>query len=372
MKTARWLILAICVLGPQFALGQYENGVPPVFLPEATAVPRTVSNIKSENLVSSSPVSQILQHGAADNSTLGGCGGCGCGTSSGCNGSCNDFGLFCDADGSNLLQSGTNRRSRPSVGTSFFRNRRGRGGNSGSSKFNLSVNRGPQVCDQCGIDNRTFLQRLLPVSINVRSNHESRYTSFFGGYHNLQDIRSADRLIDFDDSFVLGFARGRRFCNRIRLEREFAIRNAPSANYIEGVAAGEDFLPSATFEATDGLFAFSSMRNLLIDFNGVGSRFKPYVGFGLGGVAVTGDIINDTIGRADWINDAAFAYQLIFGATRKIDQRSEIYAEFRHLGTSGLELENDAGDPTTDFAFQNNTIVFGFRLNRPARTCCGN
>ena len=360
MKTARWFVLAICVLGPQFAYGQYDDGVPPVFLPE-TGTSKSVSRMKSDNLVSTSPaLSRMLKNGKVGEEVASS--GCGCGCES--HGGCNELGFVGDSNGGPC-------QGNCRVGRSFFR----RGGcdsgcNSGSGRIRFSVNRGPQVCDQCGQDNRTFLQRVLPISISMRSNHESRYTGFFGGYHDMQDIRAVDRLLDFDESFILGITRGRRFCGNIRLESEFAIRNAPAANYFEGAFMGEDFIPTATYDATDGFFALSSMRNVLYDFNGLGTRLKPYVGLGLGGVAVTGDFINDTIGRADWINDTAFAYQFIIGATRKLNNRSEAYAEFRHFGTSGLELENDAGDPTTDFAFQNNTVVFGLRINRPR--CCGN
>ena len=204
MKTARWLVLVICVLGPQITNGQYDDGVPPVYLPDADpGSSRTVSRLNSGNLVSTSPaLSQMLKNGMVGEPANH---GCGCGTSSGCDGSCNEFGFLCDANGACSGQ----RRGR--IGRSFFRSGCGSGCNSGSGRVKFSINRGPQTCQQCGCDNRSFLQRILPVSLNIRSNHESRYIGFFGGYHDLQDIRAVDRLLEFDDSFILGFTRGRRF-----------------------------------------------------------------------------------------------------------------------------------------------------------------
>ena len=352
MKTARWLILATCalacVMSSRVANGQYEEGVPPVFLPQASNG-RTVTNASTSNSGGATPMLSQMMQSEGNVAQSVGCGGC--------DGSCNEFGLLCNESG---------QQQGGQIGSSYF------GRNRGAGRIKFSVNRGPRACDQCGCDNRTFLQRILPISINIQSNHESRYIGFFGGYHDLQDIRAVDRLLEFDDSFILGFTRGRRFCGNIRLESEFAIRNSPVGDYFEGAFVGEDFVPTATYAATDGFFALSSMRNVLIDFNNIGTRVTPYAGIGLGGVAVTGDFINGTLGRADWINDAAFAYQFIVGATRKLNNRSEAYAEFRHFGTSGLDLENDAGDPVTSFAYQNNTVVFGLRLNRPARSCCGN
>lgn len=226
------------------------------------------------------------------------------------------------------------------------------------------------MCDSCGQDHRTFLQRILPVSINVKTNHKSEYRSFFLGWQDLQDIRSADRLIDFNDGWMVGFTRGKRFCNNIRIEREVTIRHTTPGDYNTGAFVGDDFVPAATFDAFDSLFAISSMRNLIYDFNGLGTRITPYAGIGLGGLYVTGDIVTPDLGRAEWINDSAFAYQFIVGATRKISDRTEAFAEFRHYGTSGLELENDAGDPVIDFPFQNNSIIAGIRINMPRRGCC--
>lgn len=349
MKTARWLLVVVCVFNAQMAFGQYKNGVPPVYLPEGAKNVYEVGKLKSNSWtnVTNTPVSnRMTADGAIDNvSPVASTGAACCGD--GCNQPC------CRQ-----------------VGQSFFRG----GGcgsdcRTGSGKIRFSVNRGPQTCNQCGADNRTLLQRILPVSISMRSNHESCYTGIFGGYHDMQDIRAVDRLLDFDDSFILGFTRGRRFCGRIRLESEFAIRDAPAGDYFEGSFVGEDFVPTATYDGEDGFTILTSMRNVLFDFNRCG-QLQPYVGLGLGGALVTGDYINDAIGRADWINDVAFSYQFIIGATRRLrGTNNDAYVEFRHFGTSGLELENDAGDPVTDFALQNNTVVFGLRFNRPARNC---
>lgn len=340
MKTAKWSIFAMyvlsCVLSSQIAIGQYDQGIPKVFLPEPSTL-NTISDFKNNLPVSTAPMpmlSQIFQETPVATAPTG----CGYGTPQGCNGSCNDFGFLCDRGGP--------------IGT-------------GGRFFNVNVNRGPQAVEQNGRgDNRSLLQRFSPISVSIRSNHETRYLGFFGGYYDLEDIRSADRLLDFEDSFIVGFTRGRKFCGNLRLESEYAIRNADAENYFEGTAMGEDFFPTATFDARDGFFAASSMKNVLYDFNNFNAPFKPYVGLGLGGIAVTGDFINDSLGRADWINDTAFAYQFIIGATRRINRGSELFAEFRHFGTSGLDLENDAGDPESSFAFQNNTVIFGFRVNR--------
>ena len=226
------LILAIGVFSSQIAFGQYEDGVPPVYLPKATnSLKKTVSGLKSDNLTQATTAN--TDETATEGSVVVGAddnvGSCCCGDSSCCQQGCG-------------------------VGRSFFGNRCG-SGCAGAGRIKFSINRGSSsTCNQCGCDNRTFLQRILPISINIQSNHESRYVGIFGGYHDMQDIRATDRLLEFDESFIFGFTRGRRFCDRIRMEAEFAIRDAPAGEYFEGMFAGEDFVPSATYDGEDGLY----------------------------------------------------------------------------------------------------------------------
>lgn len=302
----------------------------------------------------------------------GGCdaGGIGCECGSGGFESVGSNYLDCDCSSGNCGCGGRGR-----LGRSFF----GRVRNLIPIKF--SVNRQASHgggsdcgCDECTPGNcQTFGSRLLPVSFRLCSNHCSRYISVFGGYVDLEDYDGSSgagagsRLLEFNDGWQLGLKRGRVFNNGIRLESEISFRHNTNDSQSLGNFVGTDFVPASTFDSIDSVFQISTMTNVLYDLtNWTVGQTTPYVGLGLGGVYADGDIITPGLGTNDFIDDYVFAYQLIVGLNRRINNNFSGFAEYKYFGSSGVDFENvAAGGVVGDFDLQSNNIIFGLRFRRP-------
>ena len=170
------------------------------------------------------------------------------------------------------------------------------------------------------------------------------------------------RLIEFNGGWQLGIKRGRIFSNGIRMENELTFRHNTNDTYSLGNFVGQMFVPTMTVDATDSVYQLNSMTNVLYDFQNYG-RTTPYVGIGMGGVYADGDIVT-ALPTNDFIDDWAWAYQLIVGASRQINSNASAFAEFKYFGTSGVEVEN-AGGVVGEFDLQSNNLIFGIRVNRP-------
>lgn len=397
MKTAKLLMGAVlCTsLIATAALGQSQSqtrrGVSPVYIPgidvpetraeqprrftpaqpaKATRSEPSATRLPSKSIVSSatnsSSSSSDSSVGAIDYFNQGcdcGSGGCDCGS-----GGCDCGGSYevgCDSCSSGGC---LNRRDR--VGRSFFSRLRARS----PIKVNfVSADEGCGCDDCCGggqcCNRRRGLARFIPT-VRIRTNACNRYRAVFGGWVDLEDYdgengAGLNRLVDFNDGWAIGFTRGRRFPCGIRLESETTFRHNTVGEYSVGNFVGMDFVPVATFAAQDDIYSISNMNNLLKDFRGFG-KFIPYVGVGVGTIYVDGDIMVPALGRTDYIQDGAFAYQFIAGLSRVISSRTEAYAEFRHLGTSGVDIETDMGPVIDDeFDYQNNNLFFGLRFTIP-------
>ena len=307
-------------------------------------------------------------------------GGCDC-NSGGCD--CNSGGCDCGSCtcDDKLCERGDCSCDQP--GTSFF----GRANNRSPISFSISRS-GSGTCKKkkactCGYNERnpgSRLAKLLPVSVSVRSNHQYRYISLFGGYFDLQDYRAPTgingRSIDFNDGWQAGAKIGRAFANGIRLESEYTFRHATIDTYDVGNFVGPDFVANASFDAIDDLYVLSSMTNLLLDLKRFCRRgTTPYVGIGFGGAYVNGDIVTPDLGRTDVIDDTTFAYQFIAGVSKRLNRYVEGFAEYKYFGTTGVEVENEAGVVfARDFPFQSDNVLFGLRIAIPnSRGCnCNN
>ncbi len=199
----------------------------------------------------------------------------------------------------------------------------------------------------------------------------SCYFSFFGGYEDLEYYRGEgnggnSRQITFNlDGYLLGLTIGKRYCNNMRMECEVTYREDTADTYSIGNIIGGNFVPTATFPSNGSIHSVSTMGNLLYDFNHVHTKMKPYVGFGLGGVYVDGNISTPALGRVDSVNEYVFAYQLMAGVSRRICPWAEGYAEYRYFGTSGVSL--GGGALVGNFDYESNNILFGVRLTMPSR-----
>ena len=264
------------------------------------------------------------------------------------------------------------------VGRRFF----GLGQRQGPISFRITRGDGPQKSKECtcGYDERNGgglggrLASILPVSVKLRSNHCYRYTSLFGGNFELTDYRDGgnNRLISFNEGWQVGVKFGRVFENNLRLENELSYRHATAGDYSVGNFVDADFIPTSTFDSSGSFYNLTSMTNLLYDLTQLSrGGFTPYVGAGLGGTYVDGDIITPALGRIDNFDDYAFAYQLILGLSKQINNRATGFVEYRHFGTTGVEIENEAGTPfARDFPFQSDQVIFGLSIAIPNSRGC--
>ena len=83
-------------------------------------------------------------------------------------------------------------------------------------------------------------------------------------------------------------------------------------------------------------YAYSFMANLVRDLNGLQFRgITPYVGGGIGLMLIDGSMTG-ALGTID-LEDEAFAYQFIAGASKSIRSDVELFTEYRYLGTTETE-----------------------------------
>ena len=360
MKTAKLILAAlICTLMPAMTFGQSDTyrGVSPVYIPgtqmdEANSI-KTISQVSAQADV---PQSETSNNSVSTGNSVQPVTSCGCQSGCGCGPDC--CGSRCGCRGR--------------VGRSFFQCLPP----IGPIKLSLDCSRncGGGTCGDCGCcDNRGLLARCLPFRIRVRSNACSRYVSFFGGYTALENYDGfvnfgtpMTREITFKDGYNLGAAIGRRWPNNFRSEMELVYRRNSADVYNQGSFVGNDFVPTATFDAINQFSSFSWMTNLLYDFNIRSNRTVPYIGLGCGLIWADGDIITPDLNRTDSINsEARWAYQLIGGISRQINCRLQGYVEYRYQGTSGFRVR-DASMPNIDigrFALQSSNVLFGFRWN---------
>ena len=97
----------------------------------------------------------------------------------------------------------------------------------------------------------------------------------------------------------------------------------------------------------------------------IGSIFHNlagYVGTGIGVVFKDSDFNTPAVNVS--INDEAFAYQFIAGASKPMSNSIDFFAEYRFLGTNDLLVQRTS--PLTaqkigDFKMESNNVFFGFR-----------
>lgn len=183
------------------------------------------------------------------------------------------------------------------------------------------------------------------------------YFSFFGGWSNLADLTSNSGLGDFqtEDGSVFGIALGRRNGRNLRTELELSSR----AYDVSGFSEGSSLTP-LTGEVT----AFSGMANAYWEFvNTPQGLFQPYVGAGVGFIAIDSDINNSdlmSIIAPDSEDDTSLAFQYMVGVNYKAYRNVDLYAEYRYLEADTFRLDTTVG--TSDrFSFQAENVILGLR-----------
>jgi len=195
----------------------------------------------------------------------------------------------------------------------------------------------------------------------------SCYLSLFGGLTTLNDyngiseenpnppITEPPQLRgSFSDGIGFGVAIGREFHNCFRAELEYSLRsNAADGWWVNG--AGTDW--------TGTLNTSAFMSNVYYDFQNCNfHNIVPYVGTGIGVVIANGDFSTPAIDLS--IKDEAFAYQFIAGASKKMSSSVDLFAEYRFLESSDLEIKKTSTLPAAkigDYASKSNNVFFGLR-----------
>ena len=203
------------------------------------------------------------------------------------------------------------------------------------------------------------------------------YVSLFGGLTTFDNFEFEiatgagvveERSLDADEGYAFGFAIGEQFLPRARAEFEvnysdsefdaFGLIETTTANGVSTITNSETELAVGDIE-TIGV-----MANVLYDFSPrcIG-RFNLYGGGGVGAIYANGTAVTAT--RSLNVNDASFAYQIIAGANRPINQRVDVFAEYRFVHASTLTVvEQIANQNLGGFQMENNNLFFGMRFRR--------
>lgn len=218
-------------------------------------------------------------------------------------------------------------------------------------------------CDAC--EQRCDLPCLLCASLNRDECCCPRpcgYWSLFGGWSDIDAYRGESPVFpnprqigSFSDGWAIGFARGRRFKQVLRGELEFAFRSNSAAVWDLGGAV-EDW---------DGdLHTYFGMANLYLDCTPCTWRgITPYLGAGIGFAVFDGKFDTATV-RLE-MDDAAFAYQGIFGLTKRYSRQLDGFVEYRFVGTTDVSLSRTSPGPQQEFGDYHgefNNLLFGLRI----------
>jgi outer membrane protein W len=140
----------------------------------------------------------------------------------------------------------------------------------------------------------------------------------------------------FDSGWMAGAAGGYYFTDNIAAEIAWDYRSngLDKANFGGGTNFSEgDFASNIFF--VNGYYHFNPVMN---------SKFRPYVGAGLGFVEEI-DIDLETAGGVEtsYTNDGEVAYQLIAGASYGLTNDWDLTADVRYVRVSGIDLKNEKG-----------------------------
>ena len=148
---------------------------------------------------------------------------------------------------------------------------------------------------------------------------------------------------------------GRRNGRNLRTELELSSRTWDVSGFFDG----------STLTPLGGeITGFSGMANAYWEFvNTRTGQFKPYLGVGVGFIAIDSDI-NDldsnSIISPDSEDDTSLAVQYIAGFNYKAYRNVDLYAEYRYLEADTFRLDTTVG--TSDrYSFQTDNVVLGLR-----------
>lgn len=105
--------------------------------------------------------------------------------------------------------------------------------------------------------------------------------------------------------------------------------------------------------------ATTLMANLNYDID-TNTPFTPFVGIGLGGARVELDDVRPVVNNRVADDDMVFAYQGIVGASYRITDAVNMFADYRYLRTLESEMSTDNG-VKVDVPYTNHTVMVGLR-----------
>ena len=178
--------------------------------------------------------------------------------------------------------------------------------------------------------------------------------------------------INTESGYGIGAAIGRRFSNNLRLESEFVFRNHSLDNIVTDAGGlAVDFLgadPDDVADALDGVSArvnsYTLATNLVYDFRR-GAKINPYVGFGTGVQFVGNRLTEEDNDLEVQLNYPTVIYQWMAGVSSPLNQRSDLFVEYRGFGTFGTTAPGSLGPDSVRFkaASYQDSVFAGLRFN---------
>jgi opacity protein-like surface antigen len=112
--------------------------------------------------------------------------------------------------------------------------------------------------------------------------------------------------------------------------------------------------------SSGSLNAGSVMANVYYDFVNQ-SRFKPYIGGGIGAARIDARNIGTATGTLDDKGNA-FAYQGIAGVSTAINKSWDVQLEYRYFATNDADLTTSTG-ARTNVDYDGSNVVLGLKYN---------
>lgn len=158
---------------------------------------------------------------------------------------------------------------------------------------------------------------------------------------------------------------GQNLGNGNRSEIEFLYRANSAADYTLNQFNGAVLQSSATNPGYGTVNSYSTMANFYRDLTSFSlGNITPYLGGGFGVTYVDGNWSVPGAGLQYSIDDWAFAWQIMAGATIQLTNQTDFFTEYRYYDTSEVDIVNAAGGIIGDFNYENSSIVAGFRIKR--------
>ncbi|MBX2836750.1 MAG: outer membrane beta-barrel protein [Gammaproteobacteria bacterium] len=205
------------------------------------------------------------------------------------------------------------------------------------------------------------LVSLLGSSVSVHAQNSENYITFGLGITSTDEtsFQVAPGTIDteFEDDWNYSAAYGwKRLGYRYEVELVLG-EDEVSSHSLNGGAPLEG--------AIGGINMAGVLLNGYYDF-ATASAFTPYVGAGLGvamieaegfGVDAIPDVLDD--------DDTVIAYQIMAGIGYELSDRTNLFAEYRYLGTESAEVTTSVstGSVVTDLDFGSTQFRFGVRIS---------